>query len=118
MSDVDAGAAARDVRRAWWSLVLFPPALVLAFVVGEGLAALFGHPTGDGEDVPVWVMVAAGGPALLVLVAPALLTVFFARRARQQGDRGGRVPMWIAVGAAGAFLLLNLVSAAATVLLD
>ena len=103
------GTGARDVRRAWWSLASYPVAFVLAFVVGEGLASVFGHPAGESGDVPVWVMLAAGGPALLVFVVPAVLATLFARRAARDGDPRGRVPMWIAVGLAGAFVLLNVV---------
>ena len=58
------GAGVRDVRRAWWSLALFPVTFVAAFGVGEGLASLLGHPTGSSDDAPVWLMLAAGVPAL------------------------------------------------------
>ena len=112
---VDAGAA--DVRRAWWSLALFPLALVAAFVVGEGLASLLGHPTGSSEDVPVWVMVVAGGTALLVFVAPVAVTAFFSRRAAGHGNPGGRAPVWTAVAVAATFVLLNVAQGIAAVLL-
>ncbi|KRE99238.1 hypothetical protein ASG88_16080 [Nocardioides sp. Soil777] len=111
-------AGVRDVRRAWWSLALFPLSFVAAFGVGEGLATLLGHETGSAEEAPVWLMLAAAGPALLVFVAPALLSVFFARRAEQEGNRGGRVPMWTGVGLASAFVLLNVVQGVMVVLLD
>lgn len=83
----------RDVRRAWGSLLLFPLSFLGAFAVGEGLASLLGHPPGDSADTPIWVMVTAAGPALLVFVVPALLAVVFAQRAEREGNRGGRVPM-------------------------
>lgn len=102
-------AGVRDVRHAWWSLMLFPFSLLGAFGVGEGLASQFGYPTGGSGDVPLWVMVAAGGPALLVFAVPVLLAWTFARRAERAGNRGGRVPMWIAVGLAAVFVLLNVV---------
>lgn len=111
-------AGSRDVRRAWWSLALFPLTFVAAFVVGEGLATLYGYSTGDTAEAPVWVMLAAGGPALLVFVLPAVLAVVFARRAEREGDRGGRVPIWIGVGLAAAFVLLNVVQGVLVVLLD
>ena len=110
-------AGERDVRRAWMSFLLFPLSFLAAFGVGEGLAALFGHPTGGNEDAPVWVMLAAGGPALLVFVVPALLAVVFAQRAEREGNRGGRLPMWIAVGLATAFVLLNVVQGVLIVVL-
>ena len=111
-------AGARDVRRAWWSLALFPLSLAGAFAVGEGLASLFGHPAGGTDAAPVWVMLAAAGPALLVFVTPAVLAVVFARRAQREGDHGGRVPMWVAVALATAFVLLNVVQGVLVVLLD
>ena len=40
-------AADRAYRRAWWSLALCPVALVVAFLVGEGLFAMLG---GDASD--------------------------------------------------------------------
>lgn len=111
-------AGARDVRRAWWSLALFPLSFVGAFAVGAGLVSLLDDPTGGSDTVPVWVMLAAGGPALLVFVAPAVLAVVLARRARREGDPGGRVPMWIGVGVATAFVLVNIVQGLMVVLLD
>jgi Na+/proline symporter len=112
------GAGVRDVRRAWWSLALFPVSFLAAFAVGEGLASLLGHPSGSPETAPVWVMLAAGGPALLVFVLPAVLAVVFARRAEREGDRSGRVPMWVAVVLATAFVLLNVVQGVLVVLLE
>ncbi|KRF32398.1 hypothetical protein ASG94_18205 [Nocardioides sp. Soil805] len=109
---------ARDVHRAWWSLLLFPVSFLGAFAVGEGLASLFGHPSGDSGDVPVWVMAVAGGPALLVFVLPAILAVVSCRRAQRQGNPGGRVPMRIAVGTAALFVLLNVVQGVLVVVLD
>ena len=97
---------------------MFPLSFIGAFVVGEGLASLFGYPTGGSEDVPIWVMLAAAGPALLVFVAPALLSVVFARRAERAGNTEGRLPMWIAVAMAGGFVLLNVVQGLLVVLLD
>jgi hypothetical protein len=62
-------AAVADVRRAWWSLLGFVPALGLAFAVGEGLAAALGHPPGDADAAPWGVLVVAGGFVLLNLVS-------------------------------------------------
>lgn len=103
-------------RRAWWSLVGFVPSLVLAFVVGEGLASAFGHPAGGDERAPWWVMIAAGGPALLVFAVPAVLAASFGTRAMRLGDAHGRVPMVVALVVAGGFVLLNGLSALAILL--
>lgn len=108
----------RDVRNAWRSLMLFPLSFLAAFGVGEGLASLLGHPSGGSGDVPLWVMVTAAGPALLVFALPALLAMVFARRAERAGDRGGRVPMWIGVGLAGVFVLLNVVQGLVGIVVD
>ena len=112
-------AGARDVRRAWWSLALFPLSFLAAFAVGEGLATLLGlrdreHRGGAG------VADAGRGrsrPARLRRTRPCW-PAFFARRAEREGDRGGRVPMWIGVGLATAFVLLNVVQGVLVVLLD
>ncbi len=95
-----------DRTATWWSLALYPFAFVGAFVVGEGLASLYGY-DGGAETAPWWVMLGAGGPALLVLAVPALVAVHFGRRALRAGDEGAKVPMWIAVGLAVWFALQN-----------
>lgn len=110
-------AGARDVRRAWWSLMLFPLSFLGAFGVGEGLASLLGHPTGGSEDAPLGVMIAAGGPALLVFAVPALLAAVFAGRAGRMGNPGGRTPMRIGVGLVTVFVLLNVVQGVLTLAL-
>ena len=48
-----------DVRNAWLSMLLLPVAFVGAFVVGEGLATLLGHPVGATEDPPLWSILVA-----------------------------------------------------------
>lgn len=97
----------RDVRRAWWSLALYAPSFVLAFVVGEGLASAFGY--SSGEDVPLWVLAAAGIPACLVFALPLLVTVPYCRRAARAGYPGAWWPVAIGGLVAGLFLLQNLV---------
>ena len=62
-------------------------------------------------------MLAAGVPALLVFVLPAVLAVVFGRRAEREGNPRGRVPMWIGVGIGAAFVLLNVVQGVLAVLL-
>ena len=57
------------------------------------------------------VLLAAGGPALLVFVLPAALAVHFGRQAARLGDPHGRTPAVVAVVVAGTFVVLNLVSA-------
>jgi hypothetical protein len=105
--------AATWVRRAWWSLLLFVVSFVAAVVVGEGLAAAYGYPSGD-EDVPAWVLLGAGLPACAVFALPVLVTWLFARRAARAGDAGGRGPLLVAAGIVGLFLAQNLLGLVAT----
>lgn len=97
----------RDVDRAWWSLMLFLPSLIAAFVTGEGLLAVMGH--SDDQSPPVGTALMAGVPAMLVFAAPTLLVWFFGHRAERHGHREGRTPVVVAVVVAGAFIALNLV---------
>ena len=64
-------AEQRAYRRAWLSLLLYPLAFVAAFVVGEGLVALYGYEPNGDDLVPLWVALAAGVPALGVFSVPA-----------------------------------------------
>lgn len=97
-------------RRAWLSLALYPVAFVAAFVVGEGLASLYGYEFAGGEDAPWWVIVGAGIPALLVFAIPAVLAVHFGRRAVAGGRETAKVPMYVGIGLAALFVGLNLLS--------
>lgn len=101
---------ARDVRRAWWSLALFPVAFVAAFVVGEGLASLLGYESGSG-DAPPWYVPAVVAPfALLVFATPALLSTWFGVRAQRAGHPSALAPVIVAWGLAGGFALLNVLA--------
>lgn len=108
---------ARDVRRAWWSLALFPVAFVAAFVVGEGLATLLGYESGSSET-PAWYVPAVVAPvALLVFASPALLSSWFALRAHRAGHPGALVPVIVAWGLAGGFALVNVLALAVQLVL-
>lgn len=96
----------RDVRRAWWSLALFVPSLVAAFLTGEGLVAALGH-SGD-QTVPAGIALAAGLPALLVFALPTLLVWYLERQAVRHGHPEGRTPLLVACVISGAFVALNL----------
>lgn len=97
-------------RRAWWSLLGFVPGFVLAFVVGEGLVAAFGYPTGGPDPVPWWAVLGAAVPALTVFALPAVLVVHLGRRAVALGDVRGKEPVIVALAVAGCFVLVNLAS--------
>ncbi len=96
-----------DVRNAWLSMLLLPVAFVLAFFVGEGLIDLLGYPVGGDGEAPLWAVLLASVPAILVFFVPALVSAWFARRAARQGDRRGWVPAGILAVVAIAFLALN-----------
>ncbi|MGD8199842.1 hypothetical protein ACQE98_04180 [Ornithinimicrobium sp. W1679] len=97
-----------DVRNAWLSMLLLPVAFVLAFVVGEGLASLLGHPVGGSVEPPPWAVLVSSVPALLVFFLPAVVSAWFARRAARHGDRRGWVPAGILTLVAVGFVALNL----------
>jgi Na+/melibiose symporter-like transporter len=115
-SDNGSVPAATLTRRAWWSLVGFVPSFFLAFLVGEGLVSALGYPVGGEEQAPWWVALVATVPALVVFAVPAVLAVWFGRRAVRLGDVRARVPMTVAVVVAGGFVLLNGFSALILVL--
>lgn len=107
---------ARDVRRAWWALALFAVSFVAAFVVGEGLAAAAGHPT--GEDVPPGLAAVVGLSASAVFALPTLLVWFHGRRAVRAGAPDGRVPVIVAASLSAAFLVLNFATWAVQLVAD
>jgi len=108
--------AAASLRRAWWSLLGFVATFLLAFGIGEGLAAALGYPPGGADQAPWWVMVVATLPALVVFAVPAVLVWHFGRRAMDLGDPRGRYPIVVALVVAGGFVLLNLISGIAVLL--
>ncbi|WEV77052.1 hypothetical protein O9K63_10655 [Janibacter cremeus] len=106
-----AGSAGHDVRNAWLSVLLLPIAFGLAFLIGEGLIGLFGYPVGDtAGEAPLWAILAATIPALLVFCLPALLSSWFARRAASHGDRRGWVPATLLAVVALAFIAMNVLA--------
>lgn len=107
--DVHADVA-RDLRRAWLSLLLYPLSFVAAFVVGEGLAALMGYPSSGSESPPWFVPLLAGVPALLVFVTPGLLSLQYGRRAARAGADGAMLPAVLGVLVALGFVGLNLLA--------
>ncbi len=100
----------RDVRRGWVSVLLLPVGLLLAFVVGEALATLLGHDTGSGELAPLWVVLVAGVPAILVALVPAGFAVGYGLRARRAGDPRGVAPAIVGCALAAGFVALNVLS--------
>jgi len=97
--------ASRWVRRAWLSLLLFPVSLLAAFVVGEGLFALLGGT--QGEKPPFWIALVGAGPALVVFALPAILALWFGRRATREGNPRGYTPALVGAVLVGLFVLQN-----------
>ena len=106
-----AASPSHDVVLAWRACLLFVVSLVVAFVVGEGLATLLGYSAEDGVQLRPALL--AGIPACAVFALPALLVAHYGRRAVRDGDPRGQVPVWVALAIALAFLVQNLAALAA-----
>lgn len=103
--------AGHDVRNAWLSVLLLPLAFGLAFLVGEGLIGLLGYRVGDAAgSAPLWAVLVATIPALLVFCVPAVVAAWFARRAAAHGDRRGWVPAALLAVLALAFIMVNVLA--------
>ena len=96
-----------DRARSWWSLALLPVAFVAAFVVGEGLFALYGYEVHGEQAPPWWAVAGAALPALAVFAVPMALALHFGRRALLAGDEGAKLPMAIGVAVTAVFVLQN-----------
>lgn len=96
-----------DRARSWWSLALIPVAFVAAFVVGEGLLALYGYEAHGEPAPPGWAIAGAALPALAVFAVPMVLALRFGRRALLAGDEGAKLPMAIGVAVTTVFVLQN-----------
>ncbi|WP_353807184.1 hypothetical protein [Agromyces sp. SYSU T00194] len=102
--------ATRSRLLAWWSLALFPVSFVSAFLVGECVPALLGHPDASAVTTPAWVVVVAFTLAVLVLAAPLVVTVVFSNRAAALGAPRARMPMLVALVVIGGFVVVNVLS--------
>lgn len=101
------GPADIAYRRAWWSLALYPVALVAAFAIGEGLITLL---TDDVGDPTFWQVLVAGIPALIVFVGPGILAVTQGRKAMRLGRADGKAPAIVGALIAIAFVGQNILS--------
>jgi hypothetical protein len=103
--------ATQLVRRAWWSLALFPVSFVAASLLGGILLAAMGHDP-DSETTPPWgPTLAAGVPAMMVMILPALAAAWFGRRAQELGQPNGRAATVTGLALAGALVMLNVAAA-------
>lgn len=104
---VHSDAANRAYRRAWWSLALYPVSFVAAFVIGEGLYAVFAR---DQGSAAWWEILLAAVPAILVFVIPGILAWTMGRRAVRLGRSDGNGPAAVGAAIAVGFVALNLLS--------
>jgi hypothetical protein len=86
-----APAARSDTRNAWLAAVLIPGALLAMFLVGDGLLSFLGYP-GGVLGAPLWAVVVAYVPVLVLVSVPVHVSAFYARRAAERGDVRGWVP--------------------------
>ena len=97
-------------RRAWWSLVLLPVSLVLAFVVGEGMPGLLGATIDETTTPPLWVMAVTLVAAAVVFALPLLLTWYFGAKSAAVGEQGAWMPLIVGAAVVGLFVLANVAS--------
>lgn len=107
------GAARRVLRTGWVVFALLPVAFVGAEILGDWLLSLQGYSSGD-EDPPTAVVLKAGLPALLVLVAPSIAGAWCGHRAERLGHPGGRALFIVGAVVAAVSLALNLVQVLAS----
>jgi len=98
----------RALRAAWISVAAMPVAFVLAMVLGDSLLSLQGYDSGSEQPAPLGVILLAGLPALLVLIAPTIPAILFGFRASRLGRPNGIVPAVIGIVVAAWSLLGNL----------
>ncbi|PKQ14723.1 MAG: hypothetical protein CVT68_10385 [Actinobacteria bacterium HGW-Actinobacteria-8] len=110
-------SSSREVRRAWWSLILVPVGFVAAFVVGEGIPAWMGHDSAIATP-PLWVMALAFVAALVVFALPLLVTLVLSRRAATANEPGAWTPLIVSASIVGSFVVINLVSGLLVLIFD
>lgn len=98
----------RALRAAWISVAAMPVAFVLAMVLGDSLLSLQGYDSGSEQPAPLGVILLAGIPALLVLIAPTIPAILFGFRASRLGRANGIVPAVIGIVVAAWCILSNL----------
>lgn len=101
--------APTPLARAWISVAVIPVFFFAAFAVAQGIYALTGHDPSTGATPPLWADLAAGIPALAVVLIPCVAAVVYGLRAARAHVRAGLVPAVVAaLAAVGAVLLVVL----------
>ncbi|GAB3407349.1 hypothetical protein [Flindersiella endophytica] len=98
----------QSLWRAWVSLALLPVGFVLATLLGDWLLSLQGYQSED--TIPLTAALWAAGPALLVLIAPAVGAVMYGLRARARGRSAGLVVAVIGCAVALGTIALNVLA--------
>lgn len=98
-------SAERHRRVAWVFVALTVPAFIAAMFLGEGLLTAAGY--SPEETVPLGVALRAGGPAVVLIVAPTLGAVWYGLRARREGSPTGWVPALVGAVIAAAVVVSN-----------
>lgn len=102
-----AGVGRRCLRWAWISVVLIPVGFVGGMLLGEALVSAQGFEVGSDEFPPLGVALLAGLPALVIVMAPAVLAIVLGLRARRQGASTGWIPALIGALVAAYAVLAN-----------
>lgn len=103
------------LRAGWVVLALTVVSFVGAMILGDWLLSLQGYDVNE-SGLPTSVMLTAGLPALLVLVAPAVVATFIGAAVARRGDQRGRTLEVVAGVIALAALAANLIQGLATAL--
>jgi hypothetical protein len=75
--------------------------------VGEALLAVQGIESGSAEFPPVGPTLLTAIPAVLILIAPAVLAIVLGHRARRHGMASGLIPEVIGIVAVAYAVLAN-----------
>jgi Na+/melibiose symporter-like transporter len=102
--------ARRMLRAAWWSFALLPFSFLGAAVLGGVILAAMGHDPDSQTDPSFWQMAVAGIPAVVVMILPCILVVWFGRRALAAGLEGGRDAKNAGLAVGAVLVAMNLVS--------
>jgi hypothetical protein len=103
------GGRSKNLTRSWIAVALIPVAFVLAFVVGEGLYALLGYKPEDATE-PLWVLLVAGVPAIVLFLVPCVAAVWYGNKARVEGHRAAVLPLVVGAVLGLWMLVMNTVS--------
>ncbi len=101
-------AGRRSLHLAWAFVALVPVAFIAAVVLGDWVFSLQGYDSGGAvQAAPLQVVLLAGIPAVLVMIAPGIAAGWLGFRARRLGIPSGIVPAIIGVAAAAFGVLTN-----------